>query len=192
MNPQNRKRLVGYTRHMGSFFIGVIFVIVAQAVAQTTATQQDIQANNIDSENCLETGPPLLRYKKEALDRREREITKKEKDLVKAREGLNKQFTQLEEIRDELDQKMKEMDQRKAEKIEALVARFSKIRAKQAAAILEKTEDDVSVAVLQKMEPSKSGKILAAMQVERAALLTEILARHPLRSDEEAERERQT
>ena len=64
---------------------------------------------------------------------------------------------------------MSDMDAKKMEKVQGLVDRFSKVRAKQAAAILEKTDDDVSLLVLDTMPAAKSGKILAAMAPEAGA-----------------------
>ena len=69
------------------------------------------------------------------------------------------------------------------------MARFEKVRAKQAAAILEKTDDDVSVLVLEQMNAAKSGKILAAMNADKAAYLTERLAQHPIKKGEKPTKE---
>ena len=190
MKAQNKKSLLRYTKPLGPFFIGVVFVIVAQAVASTTTASQDMDLSaDDDNIDCLPSISSLLHYRKEALDRREQSIKDREVDITNAESRLNEQFKELEKIRDELGEKMKAMDAKKAAKVKALVARFEKVRAKQSAAILEKTDDDVAVMVLQEMKAGKAGKILAAMNVDKAAYLTEILAQHPLKKGQKKEKE---
>jgi|GEM_PF-2886774 len=186
MKIERKMKLWNYAKFMGMFLVGIIFAVVAQAVAQSDATTKDDQEPKEETfTDCMTSASSLLRYKQLALNRREKSISQREEDLEKAEKRLTQQFEDLKEIREELREKMKEMDVKKQEKVDALVARFSRVRAKQAAAILEKTDDDVSLMVLEKMDAAKSGKILAAMSPDKAAELTEKFALHPLKKNEQ-------
>ena len=178
MNVEQRVRLWSYAKFLGMFLVGIVFAVVAQAVAQTNNPQKDGTQEEESFTDCMTSASSLLSARQQALKRREADVKDKEKNIEDAAKRLKQQFEDLTEIREELRQKMKEMDATKLEKIKGLVARFQKVRAKQAAAILEKTDDEVSVMVLEQMNAANSGKILAAMKAEKAAYLTEMLAQH--------------
>ena len=188
MNVERRVQLWTYAKFAGMFFVGILFAVLAQAVAQTTNAEDDEEKAEKGFVDCLESTSTLLSARQQALVRRENDIHDKEKNIREAKENLQDQIDELKKIRLELDVKMKDMDAKKMEKVKALVARFEKVRAKQAAAILEKTDDDVSILVLEEMNAAKSGKILAAMNADKAAYLTERLAQHPIKKGEKPEK----
>ena len=165
----------------GLIALGVVFALVADAVAQNAVpdpTQQT--AAPADVTECLGAASSLLRYRKLALNRREKTLKNREIDIENAEERLKIQFTELEEIRANLKKTMEELDVVKEDRISKLKNRFEKMRAKNAAVILEKTEDVIAVMVLSEMKEDKAGKILAKMSPEKAAYLAEKLARHPM------------
>lgn len=184
MNVEQKIRLWTYAKFFGMFLVGIVFAVLAQAVAQTTTDQQEKETEEESFADCMSSASSLLTARQQALLRREKDVAGKEQDLEAAKKHLEGQIEELHKIRDELDQKMKEMDATKMEKVKGLVSRFEKVRPKQAAAILEKTDDDVSVLVLEQMSPAKSGQILAAMTADKAAYLTEKLAMHPIKVGE--------
>ena len=161
--------------------LGVVFALVADAVAQNAIPDPNTQmAKPADVTECVGAASSLLRYKKLALNRREKTLKNREIDIEKAEERLAQQFTELEEIRADLRKTMKDLDIVKEERISKLKNRFEKMRAKSAAEILEKTDNVISVLVLAEMKEDKAGKILAKMSPEKAAFLAEQLAKHPM------------
>lgn len=189
MNVERRVRLWTYAKFTGMFFVGILFAILAQAVAQTT-NPSDQEEEEVEFADCMESVSSLLSAREDALRRREQDIGEREQNIEDAEKSLDVQIQELKDIREELRQKMKKMDQQKIDKVEKLMKSFVKVRAKQAAAILEKTDDDVSVMVLEVMSSANSGKILAAMNVDKAAYLTERLAQHPIKKGEEPNEEK--
>ena len=188
MNVEQKIRLWTYTKFFGMFLVGIVFAVLAQAVAQTTTDQQAKQTEEESFADCMSSASSLLTARQQALSRRLSDVEGKEEDLEAAKKHLEAQIKELHDIRDEIDQKMKEMDATKMEKVKGLVSRFEKVRPKQAAAILEKTDDDVSVLVLEQMSAAKSGKIMAAMTPDKAAYLTERLAQHPMKVGEKSQK----
>lgn len=187
MSIERKMRLWNYAKFFGMFLVGIVFAVAVQAVAQSTETTEAAPEEEEETfTDCMTSASSLLRYKQLALNRRESDIGQREEDLDNAEKRLEKQFEKLQEIREELRVMMADMDEKKKKKVQGLVDRFSKVRAKQAAAILEVTDDDVSLLVLDTMPAAKSGKILAAMTPEKAAKLTEKLAQHPLKKGEQS------
>jgi len=175
LNPMIRAKGVGLIG------LGVVFALVAQAVAQTSVEQStEEQKEPSDVTECVGAASSLLRYKKLALNRREKTLANRELDIEKAEERLAQQFKELEDIRESLRKTMSSLDLVKEDRIKKLKGRFEKMRPKEAATILEKTDDTVSILLLAGMKADKSGKILAKMAPEKAALLTEKLAKHPI------------
>ena len=113
MNIERRVQLWTYAKFAGMFFVGILFAVLAQAVAQTTNTEGDEKKEDKAFDDCLESTSSLLSERRQALVRREKDIHDKEKNIREAKKNLQDQIDDLREIRAELDEKMKEMDAKK-------------------------------------------------------------------------------
>ncbi|MEC7985378.1 MAG: hypothetical protein VX278_09455 [Myxococcota bacterium] len=185
MKKEHKIKPLVIAKGAGLVALGIVFALVADAVAQNAlpdATTQTEEAADVTE--CLGSASSLLLYRKLALNRREKTLKNREIDIENAEERLKIQFTELEKIRAELRQTMKELDVVKEDRISKLKNRFEKMRAKNAAEILEKTEDVIAVMVLSEMKEAQAGKILAKMSAEKAAFLAEKLAQHPMNKEE--------
>ncbi len=172
-----------YRASMLMFGIGVAVGVVASAVAETgTDVERSASLFSKDPKECETVVSTLLQRKKEALDRRERTIKVRETDLRTAEERMKQQLTELSTIREELREQMKDMDEKQLQEIERLVRLFEKMRAPQAAAILEATDPTIAVSVLRRMDRSRAGKALAKMKAKTAANLAELMTVHPIKN----------
>ena len=125
-----------------------------------------------------------LQARERALNRREKTIEDREADLRKVEERLEGRLKQLTELRDEIRALMADADADRTERVEGVVKMVEAMRPKQAAGIISALPDDLAVEVLENMNRSKAGSIMAAMvkagEPDRAANLTEGLSRPPL------------
>ncbi|MBM75994.1 MAG: hypothetical protein CMK59_11390 [Proteobacteria bacterium] len=162
------------------FFSGIVLGIVATAVASSTPEGGGfLRPGDLEPQECEGAVSVLLQRKKEALDRRERTIVSRESDLDSAELRMRDQFEELSSLRDEIREQMKAMDEAQNAEVERLTAMFQKMRGKQAAAILEKADEEVAIAVLREMDQGKAGAALAAMNPKTAATLAQKLTEAP-------------
>jgi flagellar motility protein MotE (MotC chaperone) len=115
----------------------------------------------------------LLERKERALERREATVAAREADLRAAEEQLQKRLAELQSLRDEVRKDLVTLDEDREKRVVHLVKMFESMRAPQAAAILAVTEDAIALEVLERMNRSKAGKVLAAMPPDRASALAE-------------------
>ncbi len=123
------------------------------------------------------TSPSLSR---DALARRQEDLARKEQDL-KALEGeISAKLEKLQVLENRLSIMIKEAEETKDAKFRHLVDVLTNMKAKQAAAVLETLDQKIAVRVLAGMRGRQAGEILTFVHPEKAALLTEALARMQL------------
>jgi flagellar motility protein MotE (MotC chaperone) len=127
----------------------------------------------------------LLQKKDNALKRREDLLENEKQDLRTAEAALQSRLLELQKLRDQIREMLTDLDGEREQRVANLVKMFESMRPKQAAAILEVTEDEIALEVLERMNQGKAGKTLAAMNPERAAGLAERIGRAALTPPEE-------
>ena len=162
------------------FFILVILAmvvsVVASAIAQDSPSSKEEEIESFEPQECDTVMSHLLQKKKASLDRRERTIKARETDLQSAEDRVKLELEKLTKIRNEIRESMKDLDENQLEEVGRLVKMFEKMRGKQAAAILEETEQEIVVEVLRRMKRKKAGDAMAAMEPAFAAEITEKLS----------------
>ncbi len=126
-----------------------------------------------------------LDARQRALDRRERSIEAREADLRQVESQLEGRIEEVEVLREGLMELLEEADQARESKVQSLVKMLAATRSKQGAAIMSALDDELAVEVLERMNTGKAGKLLAAMDPERAAKLAEMMTVTPLEAVEE-------
>ena len=127
----------------------------------------------------------LLQRKDNALKRREDLLENEKQDLRTAEAALQSRLGELQKLRDQIREMLTELDGEREERVANLVKMFESMRPKQAAAILEVTDDEIALEVLERMNQGKAGKTLAAMDAQRASDLAERIGRAALAPPEE-------
>ena len=107
MNIERRVQLWTYAKFAGMFFVGILFAVLAQAVAQTTNAEDEEKKEEKAFADCLESTSSLLSARQQALIRREKDIQDKEKNIGEAKINLQDQIDELKKIRSELDAKLR-------------------------------------------------------------------------------------
>jgi flagellar motility protein MotE (MotC chaperone) len=127
----------------------------------------------------------LLMRKDAALKRREELVENEKQDLRTAEAALETRLLELQNLRDQIRGMLTDLDGEREERVASLVKMFESMRPKQAAAILQVTDDEIALEVLERMNRGKAGKTLAAMEPKRAATLAERIGRAALTEPEE-------
>lgn len=127
----------------------------------------------------------LLMRKDAALKRREELVENEKQDLRAAEAALEARLLELQKLRDLIREMLTDLDGEREQRVAGLVKMFESMRPKQAAAILEVTDDEIALEVLERMNQGKAGKTLAAMDPERASELAERIGRAALTPPEE-------
>ena len=114
-----------------------------------------------------------LNARERALDHREKTIRSREEDLLAAEKRLQERLVEIEKMRDEIRLMYDGMEEQRLKKVDELVEMVEVMRAKDGAAFVAALEKDLAVAVLDRMQSAKAGKILAEMLPQVAAPLAE-------------------
>ncbi len=118
-----------------------------------------------------------LKVRESAIERRESGFQDREDDLHAVEERLEARITELTALRDEIGGQLAQVDTKTAERRDGLVKMFEGMRSKDAAAVLTQLDRELATEVLDNMNRTKAGKLLAAMSPSAAARLAERMAR---------------
>jgi Uncharacterized conserved protein len=119
----------------------------------------------------------------EALTRRQEDLARKEQELRVLEGELSKKLEQMQLLENRMAIMMKDAEGTQDAKFRHLVDVLSNMKAKQAASVLETLDSKIAVKVLAGMRGRQAGEILTFVKAEKAAQLTEALARMQLPLD---------
>jgi flagellar motility protein MotE (MotC chaperone) len=125
----------------------------------------------------------LLEERERGLKRREATLKAREEDLKAAEKEVSKRLAELQILRDTITGQLSELDGQQKDRVTKLVKMIASVRDKQAAAILAATDADVALDVLMRMNTSKAGKALAAMDPSVAAVFVKKMGATPLKQE---------
>jgi len=120
-----------------------------------------------------------LKARERALERREQSMAARETDLRQVEADLQARLKDLQVERIKLEDLLEKADVAKDARIRAIVKMVESMRSGDAAKIIEELDNELAVSVLSRMNKTKAGKLLAAMEPRRAAFLAELLANKP-------------
>ncbi len=117
---------------------------------------------------------------RDALLLKQEELARKEQQLRSLETELNDKLERMKLLENRLRLMLKDAEETKDAKFRHLVDVLSNMKARQAAAVLETLDQKIAVRVLAGMRGRQAGEILTYVQPEKAAHLTEALARMQL------------
>lgn len=118
-----------------------------------------------------------LSARRDALDRRERELDQREALLAVAEQRVDEKVVELEAVRSQIETLLGQLDEEGESQLLGLVSIYESMRPADAATIFNGLDLEVLISVLERMRGQKSAAILAGMNPERARLVTTELAR---------------
>lgn len=116
-----------------------------------------------------------LRKKEEELQQKEQALREKEKVLKELEKDLDAKLARLEELQKSIEAFNRQQEQLANEKLDALVKIYVTMKPKDAAALLEKLDDDLVTQIISKMSTDQAAKIIATMDIKKAARITQKL-----------------
>lgn len=122
-----------------------------------------------------------LRKKEEELEKREAELSRREEELVPLKNEIDSKIEELNDLQARLTLFAKDLAEREQAlndaKIGHLVSLYSSMEAGRAAVIMDKLHIDTIVLILANMKGKSAGQILAMMDPEKGALISEKLCK---------------
>ena len=118
-----------------------------------------------------------LSLERENLARRQENLARKEQELRVLDGELGRKLEEMQMLENRIGQMMKDAENKQDAKFKHLVDVLSNMKAKQAASVLETLDSKIAVKVLAGMRGRQAGEILTFVKPEKAAQLTESLAR---------------
>lgn len=113
-----------------------------------------------------------LGQRREELERRSRELDDREKLLEAVEMRITERTESLKKIEETIELALKKHDDIETAQVESLVKIYSAMKAKDAANIFNNLDEDVLVAIVEKMKEKQMGAILAKMDIDKAKKLT--------------------
>lgn len=122
-----------------------------------------------------------LRKKEKELEEKEMELKKLEEQLLPLQDEINTKIEELNDLQTSLTAYAKDLAERENalqnSKIGHLVTLYSSMEAANAASIMDKLQIDTIVLILSNMKGKSAGQILAMMNPEKGALISERLSK---------------
>jgi flagellar motility protein MotE (MotC chaperone) len=132
-----------------------------------------------DQAVALEEMRRALRKKESELKQREADLKNREEELLPLKNEIDAKIQELNDLQTQLTRFAKDLAEREKSledaKIGHLVSLYSSMEAGRAAAIMDKLQIDTIVLILANMKGKSAGQILAMMDPEKGALISEKL-----------------
>lgn len=120
-----------------------------------------------------------MEKKRRELDRRETELKREESRLQELRADIKKRIDTLQEIEARIQKALEKTESPRDDRLEHLVRAYTAMAPDAAANLINTLEIGLAVQILRSMQVKRAGAILAVVQPERAARISELLARQP-------------
>lgn len=116
-----------------------------------------------------------LSARRDALDKRERELGAREEVVKAAEKRLAEKVADLDSVKSELLRLIGHRNEKQDANLKSLVKIYEVMKPGEAAKILEQLDTEIVVGVFERMKESKVAPILANMTPERAKVITALL-----------------
>lgn len=120
-----------------------------------------------------------LRSRSAALEERERLLSLREESLKGSEKRILDRLGELKKLREQITQQLEEADTEKKTKVDELVKMVEANRPANISSMFEVLDESLAVQVLDRMNPTKAGKLLAVLTPAKAARLASKMT-HPV------------
>ena len=119
----------------------------------------------------------ILECKRAEIETERRQLERERKQLTALKQEIEAYLIQLSEIQDSIQRKLDEQEIISDNKIKHLIKIYTTMAPKKAAALIEKLDMEVIIELFSKMKGEHVGQILPHVSAEKAAKISEHLAR---------------
>jgi flagellar motility protein MotE (MotC chaperone) len=139
-------------------------VVPAKAAAENTENSESVSMDSLLKKNA-------------DLERREKELEKRRTELTALQEEINSKIAKLEQLRNEIRSHVESKRDFEEQKLKHLVKAYSAMKPQAAATVVEKLDLGFAVEILSRMQGDTVGGILSFVDKEKAAKISESLAK---------------
>ena len=154
------------------------------SLLETDAIAAEIETNSETAPKEDKVIPPqakidlnFLAQKSAELEAKEKKLTQKKAELMAIQKDLNTKIATLTQLRSEIRSEVARKKTVDQQKLKHLIKAFSAMKPQSAASLIEKLDRHLVVELLSKMKGDAVGKILSFVKLEKAAQISEGLAR---------------
>lgn len=119
----------------------------------------------------------LIETKRAQLAEQESRLAQDRQDLEALRTEVNKRIAELKKVQKALEALVKDEQKQRRSRVRQLVKVLSNMRGPQAAAVVEKLDDQMAVEIVSMMQSRKAGALMSNLTPDQAARISELLAR---------------
>ena len=143
------------------------------------AEDADTNIASQPSFNSQNVGPSLriLECKRAELKMERRQLERERKQLAVLKQEIETKLVRLSEMQESIQKKLDEHETIRNNKIKHLIKIYTTMAPKKAAALIEKLDMEVIIELFSKMKGEQVGQILSSVPAEKAAKISERLAR---------------
>jgi flagellar motility protein MotE (MotC chaperone) len=150
-----------------------------EAVAATSAAQQCAAPSLAEMAGLSQAEVQVLQAlstRRQALDARGEQIETQDALMLAAEQRMTERLAELRALETHVNELLGNLDQAQEQRIAGLVGVYTRMRAKDAAAVFDGLEDDVLVQVASRMREANLAEVMGRMNPDRARALTQLLA----------------
>lgn len=125
----------------------------------------------------LGTSLEILECKRNEIETERLQLERERKQLMALKQEIEAYLIQLSEIQDSIQRKLDEREMIRENKIKHLIKIYTTMAPKKAASLIEKLDMEVIIELFSKMKGENVGQILPHVSAEKAAKISEHLAR---------------
>lgn len=149
----------------------------AEPFGTASASTDDPAADDTEMASAAEVDVlTSLTKRRQQLDAREQQLAMRENVITAAERRVDTKIASLQALQAEIQKLLGQRDAEEQKQIDSLVKTYASMKPKDAARIFDTLDDDVRLAVAEKLKPDVLAPILAAMQSDEAQKLTLKLA----------------
>jgi flagellar motility protein MotE (MotC chaperone) len=175
----------GLYLHFNPLKLSEMKTAMAEENAVKQASAREANAQQADTKQSATADPAVtmasLKKKEQELKEREAAVLKKEQELAPLQAEVDAKIEKLNELQTTLTAMAKQIAEKgqtlQDEKINHLVTLYSSMDASKAAKIMDKLSLDIVVKILASMKGKSAGQILAAMNADKGAVISESLSK---------------
>jgi flagellar motility protein MotE (MotC chaperone) len=151
---------------------------------EIASLEAHLKAINADIDKYFNAGAPASRISPETLEQKRRELEREKREIKEERQRLEalkneiaKQLAELTKIQTTVQGKLDEKKAIRDDRLKHLIKIYTTMPPKKAAMLIDKLEMEVIIALFSKMKGDSVGQILPHVSPEKAAQISERLAK---------------
>lgn len=153
----------------------------SQVLAETQGDAQAQPAQGLKGDASKKSGEPYaddkalldaIGRRQAELDAREEDIKVREERLKALKKDIEDKLAEINKARNEVEEISRKVKEKDTERLNKVVKIYESMSPEEAAPRMERLDEDTAVSVLSTMTPKKAAKIIAVMDVDKAARLT--------------------